>query len=220
MITTSGRAYEQRGIVYVKTTRPAADNLSDDVRVVWQDRRLISPEQQRKAWAILGEICVWAGYMPREKEDVNAHLKQRFLLQQVEEYQREAFSLSNCTMTRAREYIDFLIEFCLMNSVPTRFSLADYAEDIRRYVYACLVHKKCAVCGGPAELHHVDAIGMGYNRNEKPQLGNLVLPLCRDHHMEIHRIGRTNFMDLHHLEPIELDRRIAKIYNLTRKAAS
>ena len=220
MIETIGKAYEQRGIVYVKTSRPAVDNLSDDVRVIWQDRRSISPEQQRKAWAILGEICVWAGYHSSEKEDVNAHLKQRFLLQQVEEYRRQAFSLSDCTMTRAREYIDFLIEFCLMNAVPTRFSLAEYAEDIRKYVYACLMHKKCAICGQPADLHHVDAIGMGYNRNTKPQLGNRVLPLCRTHHTEFHTIGLSMFMERYHLEPVELDRRIAKVYGLTKKAAS
>ena len=42
MITTSGRAYEQRGVVYVKTTRPAADHLADDVAVVWHDARRIS----------------------------------------------------------------------------------------------------------------------------------------------------------------------------------
>jgi predicted Fe-S protein YdhL (DUF1289 family) len=218
MISTNGKVYEQRGIVYVKTTRPVADHLSDDVRVIWHDRRTISPEQQRKAWAILVEICVWAGYHPREKEDVNAHLKQRFLLQQVEEYQRQAFSLSDCSMTRAREYIDFLIEFCLMNDVPTRFSLAEYAEDVQKYVYACLIHKKCAVCGKKADLHHVSAIGAGYNRNEKPQIGNLVLPLCREHHMEYHNIGHSEFMDKYHFEPVCLDERLAKVYGLSRKA--
>lgn len=220
MITTEGKVYEQRGIVYVKTTRPVADHLSDDVRVIWHDRRTISPEQQRKAWAILGEICVWAGYHPREKEDVNAHLKQRFLLQQVEEYQRQAFSLSDCSMTRAREYIDFLIEFCLMNDVPTRFSLAEYAEDVQKYVYACLLHKKCCICGRKAELHHCEGsmIGMGYNRNEKPQIGNLILPLCREHHQEYHNTGRTEFEDKYHLAPVPMDERLAKAYGLSRKA--
>ena len=103
MITTQGKVYEQRGIVYVKTNRPDADNLAEDVTVVWRDNRQISPEQQRKAWALIGEITAYAGYMPRERETVNQHLKQRFLMQQAEEYQRQMFSLSNCSMTEARE---------------------------------------------------------------------------------------------------------------------
>ena len=128
MITTSGRVYEQRGIVYVKTTRPAAENLSDQVTVLWQDKRLISDEQRRKAYALIGEITAWAGYLPRERETVNQHLKQRFLMAQVEEYQRRMFSLSDCTMTQAREYITYLIDFCLAEDVPTRVPLVELAE--------------------------------------------------------------------------------------------
>ena len=125
MITTPGRAYEQRGTVYIKTTRPAVDNLAGDVTVVWRDARQISDEQRRKAYALLGEITAWAGYMPRETKSVNEHLKQRFLMQQVEEYQRVSFSLSDCSVTRAREYISYLIDFCLLNDVPTRVPLME-----------------------------------------------------------------------------------------------
>lgn len=179
MISTEGRVYEQRGIVYVKTSRPDVDNLADDVTVVWRDRRRISPEQQRKAWALVGEISAYAGYAPKERENVNQHLKQRFLLQQAEEYQRQMFSLANCTMSEAREYITYLIDFCLTEDVPTRYPLIEYADDIEAMVYSMLLHKKCCVCGKKAELHHVDAIGMGGNRLTKPQLGARVLPLCR-----------------------------------------
>ena len=57
MIQTDGRVYEQRGVVYVKTSRPAVDNLSDDVIVVWQDSRNRTAEQNRKAWALMSEIA-------------------------------------------------------------------------------------------------------------------------------------------------------------------
>ena len=220
MITTPGRVYEQRGIVYVKTTRPAADNLADDVTVLWRDSRLISDEQRRKAYALIGEITAWAGYMSRERETVNQHLKQRFLMAQVDEYQRMMFSLADCTMTQAREYISFLIDFCLAEDVPTRRPLLELADDVQRMIYSCLCAKKCCVCQKKADLHHVDQIGMGYNRNTKPQIGARVLPLCRDHHDEYHRIGRTAFENLYHVEPVELDERIAKIHGLSKKAAS
>lgn len=218
MITTSGRVYEQRGIVYVKTSRPAADNLADDVTVVWRDRRRISDEQRRKAWALVGEIAAYAGYMARERETVNQHLKQRFLMQQAEEYQRQMFSLSDCTMTQAREYITYLIDFCLAEDVPTRVPLVELADDLEQMTYSALIHKKCVCCQKRAELHHVDAIGMGYNRQTKPQIGALALPLCREHHSQYHDMGRTAFLDLWHVVPVAIDQRIAKVYGLTKEA--
>ena len=220
MITTSGRAYEQRGVVYVKTPRPAADHLADDVAVVWHDARRISDEQRRKAYALVGEITAWAGYMSRERETVNQHLKQRFLMQQVEEYQRFMFSLSDCTVSQAREYITYLIDFCLAEDVHTRVPLMDLADDLERYTYSAFSHKKCVICGKPADLHHVDQIGMGYNRKEKPQLGAMAMPLCREHHGEYHQKGRRVFEELYHVVPVPIDKRIASIYKLTAKAAS
>lgn len=220
MISTAGRAYEQRGVVYVKTTRPAADHLADDVSVVWHDARRISDEQRRKAYALVGEITAWAGYLSRERETVNQHLKQRFLMAQVEEYQRQMFSLSDCDMTQARNYITFLIDFCLAEDVPTRVPLMELADDLERYTYSAFIHKKCVICGKPADLHHVDQIGMGYNRKEKPQIGAMAMPLCREHHGEYHQKGRTAFGELYHVVPVPIDRKIAKIYELTKKAAS
>lgn len=218
MITTLGKIYEQRGITYVKTIRPAEDHLADDVTVVWHDSRMISDEQRRKAYALIGEITAWAGYMGREKETVNGHLKQRFLMQQAEEYQRQMFSLSDCSMTRAREYINWLIDFCLDEDVPTKMPLMDLTDDLEKYSYACLLHKKCAICNRKAELHHVDAIGMGYNRQTKPQIGALVLPLCREHHMEYHNIGHTAFVEKYHIVPVKMDERLAKVYGLNKEA--
>ena len=220
MITTSGHVYEQRGIVYIKTTRPAAENLSDQVTVLWQDKRLISDEQRRKAYALIGEITAWAGYLPRERETVNQHLKQRFLMAQVEEYQHRMFSLSDCTMTQAREYITYLIDFCLAEDVPTRVPLLTLADDEEAATYSCLIHKKCVCCQKPAELHHVDQIGMGYDRKTKPQLGARVLPLCREHHRQYHDLGLTAFTALWHVAPVAMDARIAKAYGLTKRAAS
>lgn len=218
MITTTGRAYEQRGQVYILTTRPAADNLADDVTVLWRDSRLISDEQRRKAYALIGEITAWAGYMPKEKETVNQHLKQRFLMAQVDEYQRMMFSLADCTMTQAREYINYLVDFCLAEDVPTRRPLLELADDLQRYSYSCLMRKRCVICNKPADLHHVDQIGMGYNRDTKPQLGALALPLCRLHHGEYHNIGLNAFNERYHVLPVPIDQRIAGVYELKKAA--
>lgn len=215
MITTDGKVYEKNGIVYVKTSRPPVDNLSDEVTVCWQDARARSNEQIRKAWALMTEIAAFQG---EDKEDVYREQKVAFSAKNLEELQGVLFGLSTATVSTARAFINMLVEIIIEYGIPTKEPLMNMVDDVQKYVYACLMHKKCAVCGRKAELHHVDAVGMGYNRREKPQLGALVLPLAPEYHREYHNIGRTAFEAKYHLEPVRMDERLAKVYGLTGKA--
>lgn len=215
MIQTEGKVYEKNGIVYVKTSRPPVDNLSDEVTVCWQDARARSNEQIRKAWALMTEIAAFQG---EDKEDVYREQKVAFSAKNLEELQGVLFGLSTATVSTARAFINMLVEIIIEYGIPTKEPLMNMVDDVQKYVYACLMHKKCAVCGRKAELHHVDAVGMGYNRREKPQLGALVLPLAPEYHREYHNIGRTAFEAKYHLEPVRLDERLAKVYGLTEKA--
>lgn len=221
MMTTTGRAYDYKGGVAVKTTRPPAANLSDDVTIVWQDARTISPEQRRKAWALIGEIAAFAGYVGAgDREQLNADMKRQFLIKHVDELTAEAikrFSLSDIDMTTARLYITFLVDFCIEHSVPTKLPLWEMADDIEQYVYKCSVLKLCAVCRKHAGIHHVDTVGMGRNRDTIDHVGMLHLPLCwgvGGHHQEVEQIGNKAFMEKYHLTPIPIDERIAKIHKL------
>lgn len=221
MMTTTGRAYDYKGGVAVKTTRPPAANLSDDVTIVWQDARTISPEQRRKAWALIGEIAAFAGYVGAgDREQLNADMKRQFLIKHVDELTAEAikrFSLSDIDMTTARLYITFLVDFCIEHSVPTKLPLWEMADDIEQYVYKCSVLKLCAVCRKHAGIHHVDTVGMGRNRDTIDHIGMMHLPLCwgvGGHHQEVEQIGNRAFIEKYHLTPIPIDERIAKIHKL------
>ena len=151
MIATIGKVIEQPGSLTIQTARPDSENLSDTVTVLWQDCRTISPEQRRKAWALIGEIAAATGYIGQgDKSDLNTMLKAEFLRARIDKLQAEAikaFSLSDVDMTTARLYIDWLVEFCVINDIPTKQPLVEYAEDIGAYIYACVLHKQCAVCG-------------------------------------------------------------------------
>ena len=182
-----------------------------EVVVGLEDGRRISPEQRRKSYALMGEIAEWAGYEP---DEIKETMKYEFRKKIVKSLDRDLFSLSNCDMTTAREFINYLIDFILRNDVPTHRPLAELADDIDRYVYACLIRKKCAVCGQKADLHHVDSIGMGNDRTKVNHIGRRCLPLCRAHHEQIHNIGTTAFLDKYHLHPGIIDERIAKAYRL------
>jgi hypothetical protein len=210
-IMTTGRAMESPSGVVVYTTRPPVDNLSDEVLVYWKDKRGISSEQRRKAWALMTEI---ADYQGQSKDEVYAEQKTAFSLKHLEILQGELFRLSTATVSTAKAFITMLIEIILEYGIPTKEPLYGLCDDIERYVYACLMNKKCAVCGRKTELHHVTKIGMGRNRREIDHIGMLALPLCRDHHDEAHRIGETAFQEKYHLVPIKIDQKIAKKYGL------
>lgn len=210
-IMTTGRAMESPQGVVVYTTRPPVDNLSNEVLVYWQDSRARTLEQIRKAWALMGEI---AEYQGQGKDDVYREQSTAFSLKHLEILQGELFHLSTATVSTARAFINLLIEIILEYGIPTKEPLYGLCDDIERYVYACLINKKCAVCGKKSELHHVDAVGMGRNRREIDHIGMRAYPLCREHHEEIHLIGEKAFDEKYHLVPIAIDQKIAKKYSL------
>ena len=187
----------------------------EEVAIGLIDGRTISPDQRRKAYALMREIAEWMGDLP---EYVKRLMKMEFMVTRMQTLEKQIFSLSDCDMTTAREFITYLIDFIIEHDVPTQTPLIELCEDISKYVYACLMHKKCAVCGANhVDLHHTQAVGAGRNRDEIFQIGMPVLPLCREHHMESHNIGQKSFMDKYHLKPIGLTVEIGKVYGLTKK---
>lgn len=183
----------------------------NEVQVGLPDGRRITPEQRRKAFALIGEIAAYTGYT---KDEAHITLKHEFVTRHLEQLQQELFSLADCDMTTAREYISYLIDFCLEFNVPTHQPLADLCDDIDRYIYACLLRKRCAVCGHKAELHHVDRIGMGNDRTKVEHIGRRCLPLCRVHHAEVDQIGDAALCEKYHITPVRIDERIVKTYRL------
>lgn len=210
-VMTPGRAWDTSKGVVVQTTRPDIPNLSDEVTVIWKDSRAISNEQRRKAWALMTEIAAFQG---QSKEETYGEQQAAFTLKHLETLQDGLFHLSTATVSSARAFITMLVETVIEYGIPTKEPLYGLCDDLARYTYACLMNKKCAVCGKKTELHHVQAVGMGRNRREIDHIGMLALPLCREHHEEAHRLGNSRFLELYHLEPIQIDERIAKRYGL------
>lgn len=183
-----------------------------EARVLWQDREEISGEQRRKIFAICGEIAIWSGH---DKELVRKVQTADFLRQNIEQLQLSALSLAitgNCDKGTASLFIDYLINFCLENNVPTARPLQEYADDLERYTYAALLHKRCLICGKKADIHHCEGshVGMGRNRKEMIHLGAVLMPLCREHHNECHTIGQTEFDLKYHTKGVVADKRICQ----------
>lgn len=178
------------------------------------DSRPLSDKQRRMCYALINAIAEWAGSDP---EEIKETFKLDFWAERVDTLADKIFSLSNAPMSLVAEFQRFLVAFILTHDVSTKFPLREYVDDIEAYTYFCIVRKKCAVCGKSAELHHIDAVGMGNDRTQVEHLGREVISLCRAHHTEMHAIGKKDFCEKYHLNGgVECDKTILKIYGLRR----
>lgn len=174
------------------------------------DGREISPLQRQKIYACIRDIAAWSGHAPEE-------LKEYFKFDFCKRDGRDIFSLSDVDMTTARDFISYLIDFCFRNAVPTRKSLLDRTDDIGRYLYLCLEHRKCALCNGKAEVHHVNRVGMGRDRERIVHEGLLAAALCHTHHTLAHA-NEQKLFEKYRIYGIRLDRYLCKKLSLkTRK---
>lgn len=181
----------------------------DIIEIRLTDGREISSEQRRKIFAIVRDIADWCG---EEPEYIRKYTEFEYrLINGI-----EPFSLSNCDISTAREYITYLIDFCFKHSVPTRDTLLNRTDDISKYLYSCLEHRRCAVCNAKADIHHITAVGMGRDRTEIVHLGMEAIALCRKHHQEAHTRGKS-FFDDYHIYGIKLDEYLCTVLNLKKE---
>lgn len=179
--------------------------------IVLKDSRTITAEQRKKAYALLGEIADYMGEMP---EYTKRLFKLKFIHDELKGIADDVFSLSNCDVTIAHDFITYLIDFIIAHEIPTKVPLADLCEDVEKFVYSCAMKKICCVCGKKAELHHYDAIGSRYDRDKPVHEGLRALPLCREHHIRAHEISKETFLEEYHLQPITIDKSICKKWRL------
>ena len=150
------------------------------------DPRYISSKQRKAIYATVNDISEWYGDVPEYMKEI---LKAYF----ITEYDLNYFSLGNCSVTTARKFLDYLLEFALKHDISLSESGLERTDNIDRYLWMCLKHRKCAICGAKADLHHVQAIGAGRNRKTVDDSKNLKMALCRTHHTEAHTIGVDSF---------------------------
>lgn len=152
-----------------------------------EDNRKISYEQRKKAYACIADISKYTGYQPEQAKELMKYL---YIIRTGGEY----FSLSNCSMETAKEFINVLLDYIIENGIQMDESGVDRSEDIDHYLWKCLRERKCCVCGRKADLHHSQAIGRRFNRKHFDDSNLMKMALCRNHHTESHTIGQKEFM--------------------------
>lgn len=177
------------------------DALEVDIKVL--DKRHISDQQRKFIFALCNDIGYYTG-------DDTEYI--RLLMQQYNANVRgiEVESLSSCNMAYANGLIDTIINFCIDREIPFSKKLLEDNQYrfTARQTYSMALKRVCAVCGSRADIHHVDAVGMGRNRQKISHVGMRALPLCREHHTECHTIGDDLFIQRYHLAPFVIDEKM------------
>ena len=166
------------------------------------DGRSITSLQRRKAYATIRDISSWTGYLPEEQKEWLKYLY-------IERTGNPYFSLSDCSMDTAREFINIILDYALEEGIPLSERGIERTDDIGRYLYSCIKNKRCAVCGRPGEIHHVDAIGAGRDRRYVDDSGYRKICLCREHHTAAHQRGMKAFEQMYHVYGIVVQEDIA-----------
>ncbi len=169
-----------------------------EIRIV--DERNISAVQRKKIYATIKDISLFTGDDP---EYLKEFLKFDYCGESGEEY----FSLSNCSIDTAKEFINHLIEFILRENIPLSDVAINRTDDIDKYLYYSIKHKRCCLTGGKGELHHCTGskIGMGNNRNKVSHSKREFICLSREHHTKIHEVGEKMYFELYKVYGIEVD---------------
>lgn len=183
-----------------------------EVNIQMIDDRPLSDKQRRTCYKLLKEIAKHTGMGLNPTKEWT---KQKFVTEELNQPADMTFSLSDAPMSLVCAYQRYLVDFILDWEIPCSFSLLDFVDDVEAYIYSCLVHKKCCICGQHCDLHHVDRVGMGGDREEMIHEGMEALPLCRGHHSELHQIGDLEFYAVYHItKGIVLDKFLCRLYSL------
>lgn len=210
---------ERRGALLI--TAPYDDWLTLTKRgykkclIQLKDERPLSHKQRNAVYALLKAISDWSGMT---KDDTKEYFKLKFLADDIAETGEKIFSLADAPMSLICQFQRFIIDFIISNDVPCDFDILRFVDDMPAYIYACLAHKKCAICGRKADLHHsTEKVGIGRDRDQIDHLGMNVQPLCREHHEEAHMLGQKTFDEKYHLCSVQLDRSLCVLYGLKFK---
>ena len=172
-----------------------------EVEVRFIDPRRFTEEQRRFIYALIGDISDFTG-QPRES------LKEIFRWR-YEAITGQSISLSNIstdTVSDATLYADIILDFIFENHIPFKNGYEILPVNQEYYFYKCITTRTCCNCGKhPADIHHVDAVGMGNNRKKIDNTGRRFMALCRVCHTIIHTEGYTEFTNKRKLKGIKLN---------------
>lgn len=172
-----------------------------EVEIYLADKRSVTANQRAFAFALIQDIA--SSEVGGAYAGIPELIKQYFYQLVEYKYGSEKVTLSHRgNMTDANYLIDELIEFVIAHDIPLskKHFKNKLIENNEKWEYLALLNKFDVIDGTrPSDLHHIDTVGMGNNRNKIDHVGKRVVQLSRTHHNEAHNIGWTAFSEKYKL---------------------
>lgn len=150
------------------------------------DSRIISEKQRNFIWAMIGEIC----YQNHGDRNIYKDFEyQRIKYQFMEVAELTEFSTSNCSMSLANRFINYIIGYMLMNDYNVHKWIIDFDYKFtQQHLYMMLLNGQCFITGKKdnVHLHHYDRLGSGADRTKwKYHVGKRIMLLhAIEHQLE------------------------------------
>ncbi|MCM0648658.1 putative HNHc nuclease [Clostridium swellfunianum] len=180
---------DNRTILQVAIQAPKEDILRYSSNGILQgelkldDGKLITAEQRKKIFVTIKDFSLYTGY----DAEYARHL---LTLAFCYENNIEPFSLSDCSLEIAREFISYLIEFFLDNDIPLSQTAIERTDDIGKYLYLCIKKSICCCCGKQGVVYSLS--------------NDYKISLCNIHHDEAKIKGLQRFEMLYKVYGINI----------------
>ena len=154
----------------------------------------ITPQQRKTIYGIITDIGKYTGYSKDEMKNI---IKVNY----VAFSGSNIFSLSNVDRDTANDLIRYCFDLCVKLDIPIRLSTYNDIVKDDYVIKQLLLHRQCVICGKRADIDHwIETVGMGNNRDHIDQTRYELMPLCREHHTEKHKIGLEEFKNKYRLD--------------------
>lgn len=167
--------------------------------ITFKDKRALSDRQRKLYRALLNNIYEWSG---EPTDFLHEWFKEEYFLDKGEKISTSNHSTNS--KSDMNELLDIVIDFIFEWNVPFKKGYELLPKNESWYLYQCCKHRKCAVCGTRSEIHHIETVGAGNNRNKVDHTKKLVVSVCRKHHSEAHSVGNQKFLNKYKLAGIYL----------------
>ena len=192
------------------------------VSLIASDENGVSAQQRKFAFALLHDIW-WSqvgGYWIETPETVKQHFYAMYEYYNSLDFGEFSLSAAKGTETDTNQFINMLLDYAAIHDISLSVKPLNELEpqEIARWEYRCLMEKMCVVCGKkPSDLHHLDTVGSGVNRQHTNHLGHRAVQLCREHHNLAHSLGIETFMQRFKINGIKIDEKIALAHGLNMR---
>lgn len=185
--------FELKDELNIERLKRVFENYDGDriAEIFFKDPRTFTMQQRAFTFALMRDIAIYTGEQLETLKDV--------FYWQFRYFTGRNISLSNGSLNTVDDVAtldDLILDFIFENHIPFKQGYEIPPQNIQYYFYKCVMTRTCCNCGKHnADIHHVDAVGMGNNRKRINNSGRRFMSLCRECHTKIHVGGFTEFTE-------------------------